>query len=434
VFFHCYRSPFLTLSLAQQERIARSLSLGENPDEPLPDPGKSVQESSFGDVVSSRKEDHMASSSTPKTRGSKRKPTKPKMSKQSKRRRSKEDFSSDEPLSDASSDESSTSDSDEGDEDPQPEVETIIIGSKKVRKLPFQAVPAKKQVKPKGRRPRPRPFKPATNRETVVDVTMADDVTAATLPVDSETIVDISMVDAVTSDVRANTLQVDSSFDAIAIDSAAAANSAIAVTTTHQVDPPAATSATLLQEAPPPSPLDGIDTSTWPAWFKNGFMPLQEVKLGREWEGLLLKYINIEARAKFVSERGAMHAFSSAKRPAEVEWWIARARKPKPVIKDIAKFKDNFWSWWKGLQPKWREVGNVDGPLTSGHRCFEGPGDGDWVDLNKPGQNGFLTVVSLLCWWGHALCNGNHGMTEWRAAVDDVDWVLSKMLLVGGRK
>jgi hypothetical protein len=172
-----------------------------------------------------------------------------------------------------------------------------------------------------------------------------------------------------------------------------------------------------------------LDDSAWPVWFRNGYGALKEAKLGEKWECLLVKYVNIEARANFVSPKGVMHALSSDKRPTEVEWWIGRARKSQPAIKNIPKFEKSFWAWWKALQPRWRDVGNIPGVLTNAHRR----GEGSWTELDKPGQNGFLTVISLLSWWGQALRDGNLGMVEWLAAADDVDWVLTQMLKVTDR-
>ena len=165
------------------------------------------------------------------------------------------------------------------------------------------------------------------------------------------------------------------------------------------------------------------DDSAWPDWFSNGYRPLKEADLGKKWENLLVKYVDLEARSGFASPRGIKHALTSNKRPAEVEWWIGRARKSQPVIEDVPKFAESFWAWWKGLQPMWRDVSQTSGILTSVHQ----QGDGDWVELQKPGQNGFLTVMSLLCWWGQVSCTEAE-MVEWRAAIEDVDWVLAQIL------
>jgi hypothetical protein len=165
------------------------------------------------------------------------------------------------------------------------------------------------------------------------------------------------------------------------------------------------------------------DDSAWPDWFSNGYRPLKEADLGKKWENLLVKYVDLEARSGFASPRGIKHALTSNKRPAEVEWWIGRARKSQPVIEDVPKFAESFWSWWKGLQPMWRDVSRTPGILTSVHR----QGDGDWVELEKPGQNGFLTVMSLLSWWGQ-VSHTEAEMLEWQAAIEDVDWVLTRML------
>lgn len=50
--------------------------------------------------------------------------------------------------------------------------------------------------------------------------------------------------------------------------------------------------------------------------------------------------------------------------------------------------------------------------------------DGPWGDLDFPGPNGFLNVVVCLKWWRDKL---KEESTEWREAVEDVTWVLSRM-------
>jgi len=443
----------LILFLAKQDRESRAL-----PHDDVDKSLTSVHESSFD--VSGNTEDEVANSSGSKARGKKRKQAKLKKSKQSKHRCTKEDEES----TDSGSDSSGSSDSDE--EDQEDQVKTIFIGSKKVRQLPFQAAPKKMQSKA---RPRPRPLNrskagnvsasntmdPAHRDEpTTADDISANGTAAPSISADGGIIADIPMaapedftpsiansthrsqVNSFADVTTAPPPQIDS-FDITATDSFPQNGSTVGpsppddynagaiISPSSQDDPPSDATITSL---------DGIDGSMWPAWFRNGFVPLREAKLGQKWESILSKYVAIEARAEFISPKGATHAFSSDKRPAKVEWWIARARKPKPVIKGIAKFTDSFWAWWKGLQPKWRGVDSVDGPLTIAHRHFQSPGEGGWMVLNKPGQNGFLTVISLLSWWGQALQDENIGMAGWEAAVEDVDWVLMRMLSDGGQE
>ena len=348
-------------------------------------------------VISSSHEDEDRSS---KTSGRKRKGRKPR---NSKRRRVEDDLSTDasaEPFSD------NPSSFDEEDAD------TIIIGTKKVHKLPFQVVPRKTPAQLQGRRTRPQPQRiQATTATNTTDVSMdavseTPEVTMGTpehvmpvvaLPVDGSA---AATMGAVSEVVASNSVGSEG-------------NSCTVAASPNTVGIPGA-----VIQGP-------LDDSAWPTWFKNGFKPLQEAELGEKWGGLLMKYTNLEARVNFVSPKGIAHAFSSDKRPSEVEWWIARARKVQPTIKSLPKFEIGFWAWWKNLQPKWREVGDVEGMLTSTHRVR----DGNWMELEKPGQNGFLTVVSLLCWWGLALRDQRDvGDAQWQAAVDDVDWVLAQML------
>lgn len=59
--------------------------------------------------------------------------------------------------------------------------------------------------------------------------------------------------------------------------------------------------------------------------------------------------------------------------------------------------------------------------------------DGDpWVALRKSGPNGFVAVVMLLAWWGHAATTGRSEWQEdslplWATLVRDVRSVLVEM-------
>jgi hypothetical protein len=312
----------------------------------------------------------------------------------------------------ASSSQENSSSSDDEDEEDQPPVNTVIIGGKMIRQLPFQAVPRKMQ----GQRPRPRPLlrsrqqsNPDNNMST--DLPSADASTTDTRPSDDAMVIDTPSMSPTALGSREISVDRD---DETAID-----------TSTTSPDSPVGHKAVVGHDTSSVV----LDDSAWPVWFRNGYGVLKEANLGEKWEELLVKYVAIETRAKFVNPKGAMHALSSDKRPTEVEWWIGRARKLQPAIKNIPKFETSFWAWWKALQPRWREVRDVPGVLTHAHR----QGDGDWSELDKPGQNGFLTVISLLSWWGQALRGGSLGMVEWQAAADDVNWVLTQMLNVTDR-
>jgi hypothetical protein len=312
----------------------------------------------------------------------------------------------------ASSSQENSSSSDDEDEEDQPPVNTVIIGGKMIRQLPFQAVPRKMQ----GQRPRPRPLlrsrqqsNPNNNMST--DLPSADASTTDTRPSDDAMVIDTPSMSPTALGSRE--ISVDRDDETAINTSTTSPNSPVS----HKAVVGHDTSSVVL------------DDSAWPVWFRNGYGVLKEANLGEKWEDLLVKYVAIETQVKFINPKGAMHALSLDKCPTEVEWWIGRARKLQPAIKNIPKFETSFWAWWKALQPRWREVRDVPGVLTHAHR----QGDGDWSELDKPGQNGFLTVISLLSWWGQALRGGSLGMVEWQAATDDVNWVLTQMLNVTDR-
>ncbi|KAJ7833720.1 hypothetical protein B0H14DRAFT_3462540 [Mycena olivaceomarginata] len=62
--------------------------------------------------------------------------------------------------------------------------------------------------------------------------------------------------------------------------------------------------------------------------------------------------------------------------PKAVGVWVKNARKGVPKIGLSGEMEDQWWAWWKGINPSWR-----------------------WDVLKCPGQNGLLNVVITLKWW-----------------------------------
>ncbi|KAG1846961.1 hypothetical protein C8R48DRAFT_616016, partial [Suillus tomentosus] len=110
---------------------------------------------------------------------------------------------------------------------------------------------------------------------------------------------------------------------------------------------------------------------------------------------------------------------SSNYRPPAIHWWISRARTGQPLIPE--NFSMTFWSWWCAIQPAWQNMS----PSTS----FEAPrhNNNDWSPLDKPGKNGFWSVLAALKWWG---CANSTGCDDplWHAAIDDVKWVMEHIM------
>ncbi|KAG2354444.1 hypothetical protein BDR07DRAFT_1306095, partial [Suillus spraguei] len=129
---------------------------------------------------------------------------------------------------------------------------------------------------------------------------------------------------------------------------------------------------------------------------------------------LLMTFLELEKSSGFLSGKGSA-SLSSKDCPPAIYWWISRARTGQPPIPK--NFGMLFWSWWCGIQPAWQNMS----PSAS----FGAPqhNSNDWSLLDKPGKNGFWSVLSMLKWWG---CTNGTGCDDplWHAAMNDVKWVM----------
>ena len=53
---------------------------------------------------------------------------------------------------------------------------------------------------------------------------------------------------------------------------------------------------------------------------------------------------------------------------------------------------------------------------------------GGWAELDKPGLNGFLSIVAALSWWGAQIEAAGAQINLWNAAVEDVAWVMEQLI------
>ncbi|KAJ7048010.1 hypothetical protein C8F01DRAFT_1008624, partial [Mycena amicta] len=106
-------------------------------------------------------------------------------------------------------------------------------------------------------------------------------------------------------------------------------------------------------------------------------------------------------------------------RPKALAWWIGRGRKGTPDIEEnVAAFGEAVEAWWRSLNPAWRRS-ESNGPLKKSNA-------GPWVELQWPGPNGFLGVLTCLRWWGEKLEKPANS-AKWVEVVEDVSWVLEAM-------
>ncbi|PBK59516.1 hypothetical protein ARMSODRAFT_857381, partial [Armillaria solidipes] len=164
----------------------------------------------------------------------------------------------------------------------------------------------------------------------------------------------------------------------------------------------------------------------WPPWFSSIRDMLEGLELPGQWRMVVMYLTILEGRNGF--QHGTTN-LSPAGRPPDVQNWIRCGRRavPHKHMKDLTTTHSNWWSYWKSLQPEWRGIGNVKGPLGDGHR--QGEVRCDWGELDKRGLNGIISVIAGLGFWGLLSKGGTRRQKDlWESAVEDAKWVLQKML------
>jgi len=122
-----------------------------------------------------------------------------------------------------------------------------------------------------------------------------------------------------------------------------------------------------------------IVDDSWLDWLVKVHEHLTGPDLGPAFDNIISKYITFEKLAGFTPARRNT-SFGSKNRPSQVAWWVGCGRKATPKITDVQGFAKQWWLWWKGLQPMWRNVAAAQGPLTLVHRTVA-ISEGGWVDI-----------------------------------------------------
>jgi hypothetical protein len=162
-----------------------------------------------------------------------------------------------------------------------------------------------------------------------------------------------------------------------------------------------------------------------PEWLVNALAYLMDVYLGCHFTALLTALIRLEVAYGW--DTNPTRGLLSTHRPCAVAEWIqgGRGKKTKRIvdIRDVEAYGKAWWAWWGLLQPEWRRR-DAQGML----QIEEEHGMG-WGSLDYEGQNGNLSVVAALYFWGSKKqMDVPEKMAEWQAqwelAVQDVCWML----------
>ncbi|KAJ6459356.1 hypothetical protein C8R47DRAFT_994709, partial [Mycena vitilis] len=161
-----------------------------------------------------------------------------------------------------------------------------------------------------------------------------------------------------------------------------------------------------------PCPAPSVD------WFSHVWNQLTKVDLGAHFDALLDAWARIEAACRFENPKGV--SLPSPSRPEHVHRWIRAARgrrKANLVIEKVAAYRSEWWEWWGSLQPQWRSK------ETDGSWVIGGEYGKDWDSLSYWGENGVLSVVAALYFWGCCVQDNDHDLEQWECAVNDASWV-----------
>lgn len=114
---------------------------------------------------------------------------------------------------------------------------------------------------------------------------------------------------------------------------------------------------------------------------------LRSENWGEEWEKTVTAWLQFEGTHGF----NGCSRILSTNRPVVIAAWIrcARSSTYKPRL-NVNNMEHDFWAWWAALQPDWRviQAGTTARDVL-----------GDWAALDKPGANGWPSIVASLFYW-----------------------------------
>jgi len=90
-----------------------------------------------------------------------------------------------------------------------------------------------------------------------------------------------------------------------------------------------------------------------------------------------------------------------------------------PDIENPSEFGETWRLWWVKMQPVWREGESMVRTI---------PADTDWEPILRGGSNGLSLVITALSWWVGAVNLDLEPCSELLTAIDDLLWVLSKLV------
>ncbi|KIY60888.1 hypothetical protein CYLTODRAFT_427753 [Cylindrobasidium torrendii FP15055 ss-10] len=173
-------------------------------------------------------------------------------------------------------------------------------------------------------------------------------------------------------------------------------------------------------------------------WMLGPLMEFREASGGSKLGPVMLKYAVLERAyaSKSMSAKTLPKGSRDTLRPAQLTRWVGTGRHRHGMRicvggeKEINAMVKAFVGWYGFLQPEWREKKGKEFLHT------EPPSDKSpedvWGVMLAPGQNGLLSVLAVLSWWGSSIFDkgvdtGKYDSKLWAHHVSDLDWVITNI-------
>ncbi|KAJ3537002.1 hypothetical protein NMY22_g5784 [Coprinellus aureogranulatus] len=160
---------------------------------------------------------------------------------------------------------------------------------------------------------------------------------------------------------------------------------------------------------------------------------LEGEDLGGEWTRTVQSWVGLEALLGYGNI--AKTPLPVQNRPEEWSKWASKTKNRVqpydnlPKIEDPAEFGVTILRWWNTMQPSFRASDNNFPRSVYSDPAFEGD---PWAPIRKSGPNGFVVLMTLICWWGRGLSKRNAFMEDsrpaWTLLVQDVRLCLEEMV------
>lgn len=173
---------------------------------------------------------------------------------------------------------------------------------------------------------------------------------------------------------------------------------------------------------------------TSPAWFHDRYAKMadREGVLGEMWPALLAEWTLLEAGSEFTQGGRNQALPGKSIRPGILNDWIdngrireSRLEMPRLTLPELKAFKGRYRAWWDSMQPAWRVRSGKYTWSQQGHDAEE---MFDILDLR--GQNGWMSIVACLWWWGMCLADAEvtgAEKDEWEGALGDAVWTVREI-------